>query len=88
MKALILYVTFVLAGVALSGLGGFFTERATSSVLGLIVFLSLFFTNFVIAWILTVLVMDGSLKDIQGRREQLDAERIGRATMKKAASGL
>jgi hypothetical protein len=32
--------------------------------------------------------MDGSLKDIQGRREQLDAERIGRATMKKAASGL
>ena len=88
MKALILYVTFVLTGVALSGLAGFVTERATSSVLGLIVFLTLFFTNFVIAWILTVLVMDGSLKDIQGRQEQLDAERIGKAAMKKSAAGL
>ena len=88
MKALILYVTFVLTGVALSGLAGFVTERATSSTLGLIVFLALFFTNFVIAWILTVLVMDGSLKDIQGRQEQLDAERIGKAAMKTSVSGL
>jgi hypothetical protein len=85
MKALILYVTFVIVGVALSVLVGLGVERQTSSAFGLIVFLSMFFSNFAIAWILTVLVMDGSLKNIRGDQEQRDAERIGKAAMKKAA---
>lgn len=88
MKALVLYVTFVVVGVALSVLTGLVVERQTSSALGLIVFLSMFFTNFAVAWILTVLVMDGSLKNIQGGQEQLDAERAGKAAMKKAIADL
>jgi len=86
MKALILYVTFVITGAAASVGVGYLVERNTSSALGLIVFLSMFFANFVAAWILTILVMDGSLKNAQGAQDQVDAERIGRAEMKRAAS--
>ncbi len=31
------------------------------------------------SWLAVVLVMDGSLRDIQGRQAQLDIERAGRA---------
>ena len=86
MKALILYVTFVLLGAALSVGVGFVIEREVSATLSLIVFLSMFFANFVIAWILTILVMDGSLKNAQGGKDQLDAERIGKAAMTKAVT--
>ena len=86
MKALILYVTFVLIGAALSVGVGLVIEREISSALSLIVFLSMFFANFAIAWILTILVMDGSLKNAQGGKDQLDAERTGKAAMKKAVS--
>lgn len=86
MKALILYVTFALIGAALSVGVGLVIEREMSSALSLIVFLSMFFSNFAIAWILTILVMDGSLKNAQGGQDQLDAERIGKAAMKKAVS--
>lgn len=88
MKALVLYVTFVVCGVALSVVTGVFVERQTSSAVGLIVFLSMFFTNFAVAWILTVLVMDGSLKNIRGGQEQLEVERAGKAAMKKATAEL
>jgi hypothetical protein len=86
MKALILYGTFVIIGVALTVGVGFVVERETSSALGLIVFLSMFFSNFAIAWIVTILVMDGSLKNAQGGQDQIDAEKIGKASMKQAAS--
>jgi hypothetical protein len=88
MKALILYVTFVVVGVALSIGVGWVVETRTSSALGLVVFLTMFFANFAVAWILTILAMDGSLKNAQGAIDQIDAEKIGEAAMKKAKSDL
>jgi hypothetical protein len=79
MKALMLYILFVAIGVAASLFVGFYVERQTSSAVSLIVFLAMFFANFAVAWILTILAMDGTLRDGQGRAGQLDAERQGRA---------
>jgi hypothetical protein len=87
MKALILYAAFVVGGAALSVFVGLTIEREVSSPLSLLVFLSMFMANFAVAWILTVLVMDGTLKDFHGRQEQRDVERIGQATMAKAIAG-
>jgi hypothetical protein len=78
MKALILYVVFVMIGGLLSVAIGYAVEREVSSSASLIVFLALFFANFVASWIAVILVMDGSLKDAQGRQAQLDIERAGR----------
>jgi hypothetical protein len=50
----------------------------------LLVFLVLFFANFVVSWIAVILVMDGALKDAQGRQHQLDIERSGRRAMNEA----
>jgi len=77
MKALILYVVFVTIGGLLSVAIGYVVEIEVSSATSLIVFLALFFTNFVVSWIAVILVMDGSLKDAQGRQAQLDIERAG-----------
>jgi hypothetical protein len=57
---------------------GYFVEMEVSSPASLIVFLALFFANFVVSWIAVILVMDGSLKDAQGRQAQLDIERAHR----------
>jgi hypothetical protein len=84
MKALILYVGFVILGAILAAGIGYYVEKHSTSALSLIVFLSLFFANFVGAWIATVLVMDGSLKNAMGRQDQLDAEKVGKAWMKQA----
>ena len=84
MKALILYVGFVILGAILAAGIGYYVEKHSSPTLSLIVFLSLFFANFVGAWIATVLVMDGSLKNAMGRQDQLDAEKVGKAWMKQA----
>jgi hypothetical protein len=65
-------------GGALSVAIGYLVEMEVSSAASLIVFLALFFTNFVVSWIAVILVMDGSLKDAQGRQAQLDIERAGR----------
>jgi hypothetical protein len=46
-----------------------------------VVFLALFFANFAISWLAVILVMDGSLRDAQGRQSQLDIERSGRASI-------
>jgi hypothetical protein len=81
MKALLLYVLFVVIGAAVSATIGVYVERQMGSAISLIVFLSLFFANFAIAWIMTILVMDGSLKNAQGAGDQRDAERIGKAKM-------
>ena len=78
MKALILYVVFVLIGAAIAGGLGLLIEREVSSAASLIVFLALFFTNFAVSWIAVIFAMDGSLKDAQGRQGQLDLERTAR----------
>jgi F0F1-type ATP synthase assembly protein I len=81
MKALILYVAFVVIGAVISATIGYFVERQFSSAWSLIVFLALFFANFAVSWLAVILVMDGSLRDAQGRQSQLDIERSGRASI-------
>jgi hypothetical protein len=79
MKALILYVLFVVIGASIAVGIGYVVEREVSSTASLIVFLALFFANFAVSWIAVILVMDGTLKDAQGRQTQLDIEKSGRA---------
>jgi hypothetical protein len=81
MKALILYVLFVVIGAAVAAGIGYYIEKQFSSALSLVVFLGLFFANFAISWLAVILVMDGSLRDAQGRQSQLDIERSGRASI-------
>jgi hypothetical protein len=82
MKALILYIVFVTIGAVISGVIGYYVEVNVSAATSLIVFLALFFANFGISWIAVILVMDGSLKDAQGRQSQLDIEKSGRAGLR------
>ena len=79
MKALILYIIFVMVGALLAGAIGYYTEIEVSETASLIVFLALFFANFVVSWIAVIFVMDGSLKDAQGRQAQLEIERAARS---------
>jgi hypothetical protein len=79
MKALILYVLFVVIGASIAVGIGYVVEREVSSTASLIVFLALFFANFAVSWIAVILVMDGTLKDAQGRQAQIDIEKSGRA---------
>jgi hypothetical protein len=81
MKALILYVVFVIIGALVATGIGYWVEKEFSSTLSLVVFLALFFANFGISWIALIFVMDGSLKDAQGGQAQLDIERSGRASL-------
>jgi fluoride ion exporter CrcB/FEX len=81
MKALILYVAFVAIGGAISAAVGYYVEREFGSAMSLIVFLAMFFANFAVSWLVVILVMDGSLRDAQGRQSQLDIERSGRASL-------
>jgi hypothetical protein len=86
MKALILYVVFVLIGALIATGIGYYVEIEFSSATSLLVFLPLFFANFVASWIAVILVMDGTLKDAQGRQAQLDIERLGRRAMIEAGA--
>jgi hypothetical protein len=79
MKALILYVIFVVTGAAISVGIGYYIEIKFSSTASLIVFLALFFANFGVSWIAVILAMDGTLRDAQGRQSQRDIEKAGRA---------
>jgi len=79
MKALALYVVFVLIGAAVSIGIGYWVEIEFSSTASLIVFLALFFANFFVSWLGVIFVMDGSFKDAQGKQAQLDIEKSGRA---------
>jgi len=81
MQALILYVVFVTIGAVVAGGIGLFVEREISTGWSVFVFLILFFCNFAVSWLAVILVMDGTLKDAQGRQSQLDTERAGRAMM-------
>lgn len=74
MKALILYVVFVLVGAAIAAGICYYIEMYVSVTAGLITFLAMFFTNFVTAWLAVILVMDGSLRNATGRAEQLAIE--------------
>ena len=85
MKALILYVVFVVIGAVIASGIGWYVEKQFSSTLSLVVFLAMFFANFAVSWLLVVLVMDGSLRDIQGRQAQADIERAARANRPPAA---
>jgi hypothetical protein len=84
MKALILYVLFVVTGAAVAVAIGYTVEKEVSSTASLIVFLALFFANFVASWIAVIFVMDGSFKNAQGRQDQLDIEKSGRAALRAA----
>jgi len=84
MKALILYVVFVVIGALIATGIGYYVEIEFSSAASLVVFLALFFANFVVSWIAVILVMDGTLKDAQGRQSQLDIERSGHRAMNEA----
>jgi hypothetical protein len=81
MKALILYILFVVVGSSIAVGIGYFLEREISETVSLIVFLALFFSNLVASWIAVIFVMDGSLSDAQGRQAQLEIEKSGRAAM-------
>jgi hypothetical protein len=65
MKALILYVGLVIVGAVLSALLGIHLEKVISSTVSLVVFLSLFFANFAIPWIIVIYIMDGTLRKSQ-----------------------
>jgi len=80
MKALILYVVFVVIGALIAGGLGLLIERQVSSAASLIVFLALFFANFAISWIAVIFAMDGSLRDAQGRQGQIEIERAARSS--------
>ncbi len=62
MKALIVYVLLVCAGDGVAALVGTVIEKNISSTFSLIFFLLMFFANFVICWLATILIMDGTLK--------------------------
>jgi hypothetical protein len=62
MKALILYVVFVVGGALLAALIGMYVEKTVSSAVSLIVFLALFFANFGVSWLVVVYLMDGTLR--------------------------
>jgi hypothetical protein len=79
MKALILYVIFVAMGALVAAVIGYYTEIEVSATASLIVFLVLFFANFAVSWIAVIFIMDGSLKDAQGRQAQFDIERSARS---------
>lgn len=78
MKALVLYVVFVVAGAVVAGLIGYYVEIEVSAAASLIVFLVLFFANFAVSWIAVIFIMDGSLADAQGRQAQREIERRAR----------
>jgi hypothetical protein len=81
MKALVLYVVFVVIGGLVSVGVGYYVEKEVSSAASLVVFLALFFSNFVISWIAVILAMDGNLKNVHGEQEQREIERAARAAM-------
>jgi multisubunit Na+/H+ antiporter MnhB subunit len=81
MKGLALYAVFVILCTVGAVLIAFSIERYTSSDIGSLVLLGLFFVGLVVSWIATVFVMDGSLKNFKAEKEQAEAEKKGREYM-------
>jgi hypothetical protein len=82
----LLYFAFVTIGGFLAVAIGYVVEPVMSMTASLTVFLVLFFGNFVVSWIAVVLVMNGPLKDVNGRATKSDIAKAGREAM--AANGL
>jgi hypothetical protein len=61
-KALIIYVCLVIIGAVLAALFGVWLEYTFNPVVSLIVFLTLFFANFVVSWVAVIYIMDGTLR--------------------------
>jgi divalent metal cation (Fe/Co/Zn/Cd) transporter len=85
MKALVMYVVFVIIGALVATGIGYWVEKEFSATLSLVVFLALFFANFAVSWIAVIYVMDGSFKDAQGRQAQIEIERAARAANRPSA---
>lgn len=73
----LLYFAFVTIGGLLAVAIGYLVEPLMSMTASLIVFLALFFANFVVSWIAVVLVMNGPLKNVNGRATKSDIEKAG-----------
>ncbi len=58
MKILAIYVVLVIIGAFIAYQIGFLVEKQTSSAISLIVFLTLFFVNFVISWMIALKIVD------------------------------
>jgi hypothetical protein len=71
MKALIVYTLLVAAGTVISGLVGLTVEKYVTTPMSLVVFLTMFFANFAVCWMASILVMDGTLKHWGGDRRPL-----------------
>ncbi|MFZ0837052.1 MAG: hypothetical protein WAM77_06340 [Xanthobacteraceae bacterium] len=84
MKALLLFAGFVMAWTAAGVLISSYVDRLASPGIGSIVLLAMFFSGLVVSWVATVFVMDGSLNNFHGEREQVEAERIGREYMNRS----
>jgi hypothetical protein len=84
MKALLLFAAFVMAWTAAGVLISSYVDRLASPGIGSIVLLAMFFSGLVVSWVATVFVMDGSLKNFHGEKEQVEAERIGREYMNRS----
>jgi hypothetical protein len=84
MKALILFVGFVIAWTGAGVLISSYIGGLTSPDIGSIVLLAMFFSGLVVSWIATVFAMDGSFKNFHGEAEQVEAERIGKAYMNRS----
>lgn len=87
MKALVLYTVFVIIGAVLAAMIGWVVEREVSETASLIVFLGLFFLNFVVSWLAVILVIDRSFSNALGQAEQIAIEKSGRAALAAAGSG-
>jgi hypothetical protein len=81
MKGLALYVVFAISCTVGAVLIAFSIEHYTSSDIGTLVLLGLFFVGLVVSWIAKVFVMDGSLKNFQAEKDQVEAEKKGREYM-------
>ena len=62
MWGLIIYVVLVVVGALISAGTGYYVEQAHSQALSLIVFLSLFFANFIVSWFVTVFIVERVLR--------------------------
>ena len=74
MRAL-LYAIFATIGCLLSVVIGYLVEPKVSMTVSLIVFLVLLFANFIVSWIVVIVVMNRLLADAQRQQAQLDIER-------------
>jgi hypothetical protein len=82
----LLYTAFVTIGGFLAVAVGYVVEPVMSMTASLTVFLVLLFANFVVSWLAVVLVMNGPLKEVNGRATKSDVAKAGEEAM--AANGL